>query len=204
MKDFWNMKMLPLITVLFIISCTASKDPVRSEFRKLQKGKIKDDSSYVYALPFEKGKSFFILQGYYSRLTHKNRAAIDFKMKRGTKIFAARGGVVTRVKEDGNKGGLKPEYRQHGNNIIIQHEDGSRAGYWHLRQNGALVNVGDTVQKGQLIALSGKTGYTAVPHLHFMVWKSTSGGWKQVATRFETPKGPRYLRPFRFYRNKSK
>lgn len=165
---------------------------------------MKDDSSYVYALPFEKGKSYFILQGYYSRLTHKNRAAIDFKMRWGTKICAARDGVVTRMKEDGNKGGLKPEYRQHGNSIIIQHEDGSRAGYWHLKENGALVNVGDTVKKGQVIALSGKTGYTAMPHLHFVVWKSSAENrWQQVATRFQTKKSAKYLRPFRFYRKKN-
>lgn len=189
---------------LCMISCTASRDPLRSDFRKLQKGTTKDDTSYVYSLPFEKGKSYFILQGYYSRLTHKNRAAIDFKMKRRTKIYAARTGVVTRAKEDGDKGGLKPEYRQYGNSIIIQHEDGSRAAYWHLSLNGSLVNVGDTVKKGQLIALSGKTGYTAMPHLHFMVWKSQPGNqWQQVATRFQTKKGPKYLRPFRYYRKKN-
>jgi len=203
--DFWNMRILALIVTIVIVSCSASKDPMRSEFRKLQNGKIKDDTSFVYALPFEKGRSYFILQGYFSRLTHKNRAALDFKMKRGTKICAARDGVVTRVKEDGNKGGLKPKYRPFGNLINIQHEDGSRAAYWHLQQNGALVNVGDTVKKGQVIALSGKTGYTFMPHLHFLVWKSVPGGqWQQIATRFETKKGPGYLRPFRFYRNKNK
>ncbi|MBL7723438.1 MAG: M23 family metallopeptidase [Chitinophagaceae bacterium] len=53
--------------------------------------------------------------------------------------------------------------------MIIQHPDGSRAGYWHLQHNGALVKVGDTVTKGQVIALSGKTGYAMTPHLHFLV-----------------------------------
>ena len=143
-----------------------------------------------------------MLQGYFSRLTHKNRAALDFKMKRGTKIIAARGGVVIRLKEDGDRGRLKSQYRQYGNLVVIEHEDGSRASYWHLQQNGVLVNVGDTVQIGQVIALSGKTGYTALPHLHFFVWKTSSNSqWQQVATRFQTKKGPRYLRPFRFYRN---
>ncbi len=188
--------------ILFLLSCTASRDPRRQEFRALQKGKNKEDTSFVYALPFEQGRSFFMLQGYYSRLTHRNRAALDFKMKRGTKLTAARGGIVIRAKEDGKRGALKPEYRSDGNYIVIQHDDGSRAAYWHLHQDGALVNVGDTVKMGQLIALSGKTGYTFMPHLHFMVWTSKNGEWQQIATRFATKKGPRYLRPFRFYKKK--
>lgn len=182
--------------------CTASRDPRRQEFRDLQKGRKADDSSYVYSLPYEKGRSFFLLQGYFSRLTHKNRAALDFKMRRGTRILAARDGVVLRLKEDGTKGGLKSEDRQHGNFVVIGHSDNSRAAYWHLQHNGVLVNVGDTVTTGQVIGISGKTGFTALPHLHFMVWKSSPGGqWQQIGTRFHTKKGPRYLRPFRFYRN---
>ncbi len=84
--------------------------------------------------------------------------------------------------------------------IIIQHEDGSRAGYWHLQHNGALVNVGDTVEQGQEIGLSGKTGLALFPHLHFLVWTNRDGQWKQVPTRFNTSKGDRYLKPFRFFK----
>jgi murein DD-endopeptidase MepM/ murein hydrolase activator NlpD len=39
--------------------------------------------------------------------SHKERAALDFKMKRGTKILAARDGVVVRIKEDGQQGRVK-------------------------------------------------------------------------------------------------
>lgn len=201
MKVFSVLRFL-LVFVVFASSCTASRDPRRKEYRALQKGKIKEDTSYVYSLPYEKGRSFFMLQGYFSRLTHRNRVALDFKMKRGTRLVAARGGVVIRVKEDGTKGALKSQYRQHGNFVVIEHEDGSRAAYWHLQHDGALINVGDTIKQGQIIALSGKTGYTFMPHLHFMVWTSRNGEWQQVPTRFATKKGPRYLRPFRFYRNK--
>jgi murein DD-endopeptidase MepM/ murein hydrolase activator NlpD len=121
-------------------------------------------------------------------------------MKRGTNIAAAREGVVVRVKEDGTKGGLNKKYRSDGNNIVIQHADGSRAGYWHLQHNGALVNVGDTVKKGQVIALSGKTGMAAVPHLHFLVWTNKNGGWQQIPTRFQTSKGIKYLRRWKKYK----
>ena len=195
---------LYLIATLFVLllfnSCAVNKSPEATRFRALQKGKIKDDSSYVYALPFAVGTKHRLVQGYFSRFTHRNRAALDFKMKKGTAIYAARGGVVARVKEDGDKGGLDAAYRQYGNNIIINHNDGTRAGYWHLQHNGIVVNVGDTVQQGQLIGYSGNTGYTAFPHLHFIVWKSEAGSWRQIGTRFQTRKGAKYLRPFKKYK----
>jgi murein DD-endopeptidase MepM/ murein hydrolase activator NlpD len=195
------MKYFLFVSLIFLASCSVSKNPLRKEVKQLQKGVIKDDTSYVYTLPYEEDKAFRVIQGYFSRFTHKERAALDFNMKRGTNITAAREGVVVRAKEDGTKGGLKSKYRSHGNNIVIQHPDGSRAGYWHLQHNGALVNVGDTVKKGQIIALSGKTGYAFTPHLHFLVWRSGGGQWQQVPTRFQTSKGIKYLRSWKKYRN---
>jgi murein DD-endopeptidase MepM/ murein hydrolase activator NlpD len=186
--------------LLLLSSCAVNKSPEALRFRALQKGKVKDDSSYVYALPYAVGTKHRLVQGYFSRFTHRNRAALDFKMKKGTAIYAARGGVVARVKEDGDKGGLDAAYRQFGNNIIINHNDGTRAGYWHLQHNGIVVNVGDSVQQGQLIGYSGNTGYTAFPHLHFIVWKSEAGNWRQIGTRFLTRKGAKYLRPFKKYK----
>ena len=151
----------------------------------------------------KKAKSHYMVQGYFSSFTHRERAALDFKMKRGTKICSVRDGVVIRLKEDGDRGGLKKKYRPYGNYVIIEHADSSRAGYWHLQKDGVLVNVGDTVRKGQVIAISGKTGYSSMPHLHFLVWSSDSRRqWRQVATRFQTQKGIKYLRPMRKYRNK--
>ena len=194
---YWSCLLLTFI----ISSCSVSKNPLRQQVKQLQKGILRDDTSYVYALPYEKGKTFRVIQGYFSRFTHKERAALDFNMKRGTRITAAREGVVVRVKEDGTKGGLKKKVRSQGNNIVIQHADGSRAGYWHLQHDGALVNVGDTVKKGQLIALSGKTGFALSPHLHFLVWRFGGGQWQQVPTRFQTSKGIRYLKGWKKYKN---
>ncbi len=191
-----------IFSTVLMISCRVSKDPARTQIRQLQKGIIKDDTSYVYSLPYAFNTSHCLVQGYYSHFSHKNRAALDFKMKKGTGVFAARNGVVVRVKEDGYKGGWNRKYRPDGNYIIVQHGDSSRAGYWHLQHNGALVNVGDTVRQGQLIALSGRTGYALFAHLHFLVWRfNKNGQWQQIATRFKTSKGIVYLRPFRKYRN---
>jgi murein DD-endopeptidase MepM/ murein hydrolase activator NlpD len=196
-----TLKPLFLLAPLFLAACSVSKNPLRKEVKLLQKGVITDDSSYVYGLPYEEGESHRIVQGYFGPWSHKERAALDFKMKRGTKITAARDGVVVRVKEDGDRGGWNKKYRPYGNNIVIQHADGSRAGYWHIQKNGALVNTGDSVKKGQVIALSGKTGYAAMPHLHFLVWSFDSRGqWQQVPTRFQTASGKKYLRSMKKYR----
>jgi len=195
------MRILVWLTLIVLPGCAVSNNPLRHEIKLLRKGIIKDDTSYVYSLPYENGKSYWLVQGYFSHYTHKERAALDFKMKRGTKIYAARGGVVVRVKEDGDRGGLNKKYRPYGNNIVIRHADSSRAGYWHLQKDGAVVNAGDTVQQGQLIGYSGKTGYTLFPHLHFLVWTfDENGKWKQLPTRFQTSKGVKYLRSIRRYK----
>ena len=191
-----------LVCTLVFSACSVSHDAERNTIRQLQKGHIHDDTSYIYSLPYGYGKAYRLAQGYFSRWSHKNRAALDFKMKRGTGIYAARGGVVIRVKKDGFKGGWNKKYRAEGNFIVIQHNDSTRAGYWHLQHDGALVNIGDTVAQGQLIALSGRTGYALFPHLHFLVWRfSWQGNFIPTATRFKTSKGIVYLRPLRKYRN---
>jgi murein DD-endopeptidase MepM/ murein hydrolase activator NlpD len=190
------------ILIITAAGCSVSKNPLRKQVKLLQKGIVKDDTSFVYQLPYEKSKAHLIVQGYFGIFSHKERAALDFKMKKGTHILAARGGIVVRVKEDSDKGGWNKKYRAFGNNIVIQHQDGTRAGYWHLQKDGALVNVGDTVRQGQAIALSGRTGYAFMPHLHFLVWNfDNHNQWQQVATRFQTTKGIKYLRAMRKYRS---
>src|SRR5258705_865568 len=111
----------------------------------LKAGKFREDSSYIYSLPFENKKKVFLIQGYESKIfSHKNERALDFKVKKGTKVCAARAGVVISAREDSDKGGLKKENLTDGNYISIQHADGSVAHYWHLQKDGAMVNIGDT------------------------------------------------------------
>lgn len=167
----------------------------------LKNGKFKDDSSYVYTLPFEHRKKVFLIQAYESVFSHKGEKALDFKVKKGTKICAARDGVVIGTRKDSDNGGLKPENISDGNYIIIKHNDSTTAWYWHFKKDAVLVNVGDTVKTGQVIGLSGNTGYSAFPHLHFEVQGyDASGKYTQLPTRFYTQKGIIYLRPGKFYR----
>jgi murein DD-endopeptidase MepM/ murein hydrolase activator NlpD len=187
------------ILYLFIVflPCILEAQVKRSVVRDLQKGKIKEDTSFVYTLPYTKNKKFLMVQGPYTTHSHRYLIALDFKMKKGSTICAARSGVVITVQESSNRGGLKNEYLNDWNYVIIQHTDSSTAIYGHLQQNGALVNIGDTVQQGQPIALSGNTGYSAFPHLHFQVWDKIG---EQIAVRFFTQKGIIYLKPFRSYK----
>ena len=202
MKKLAEIYSIALLLMLSLIGCSVSNNPQRKEIKLLQKGIIKDDSSFVYHLPYETNKTHLLVQGYFSHYTHKHRAALDFKMKRGTKICAARAGVVVRIKNDGKRGGSNTRYRPDGNYIVIQHEDSSRTGYWHLKHKNVFVKVGDIVKEGQVIGLSGKSGYSYFPHLHFIVWRlDKNGKWTQIGTHFQTQKGIRYLRPLRFYRN---
>lgn len=183
--------------LLFALSAGAQTASVSEREVKEAGG---SDLNFIYALPYSKGTSHLLVQAYQSSFSHKGEYALDFKMKRGTKICAARGGVVVAVKEDSHKGGLKWKYLSEGNHVIIRHEDGTYGNYWHLQFNGVLVNAGDTVQQGQVIGLSGKTGYTAFPHLHFEVTTEFSPGQNQIPTRFVTRKGKRYLKPLHWYK----
>jgi len=160
-----------------------------------------DASSFAYSLPFEKGKCYLLIQAYQSKLfSHKGEFALDFKMRKGSKICAARSGVVVEIKEDSKRGGMKMKYLSEGNHVIIQHDDGTYGNYWHLKYNGALVKVGDTVQQGQVIGLAGKTGYAAFSHLHFEVTTEFTPGQNQIRTQFLTKEGKRYLKPLHWYK----
>lgn len=186
-----------LLICLFVFSLQASSQLTDAEIGDLKHGRVKKDTSYIYWLPYKKGVRHLFVQGANSSFSHKNELSFDFKMPKGSVICAARDGVVIATKSDSDKGGLKDEYLNDGNHIIIRHADGSLAQYWHLALNGVLVKTGDTVQKGQRIGLSGNTGYSAFPHLHFQVIDASG---KEILPRFSTKKGVIYIRPGRWYK----
>jgi murein DD-endopeptidase MepM/ murein hydrolase activator NlpD len=84
-------------------------------------------------------------------------------MWQGTEVLAARFGTVVEVADRFDGIGLR------SNVVVIEHADGSRAHYAHVRFRGVVVKVGDRVDQGQLIAYSGMVGQTIYPHLHFVV-----------------------------------
>ena len=82
---------------------------------------------------------------------------VDFAVPIGTAVMASCGGTVTRA-------GWGSGY---GYCVYIQHPDGRSTRYGHLSK--VLVKAGQTVSQGQKIALSGNTGVSTGPHLHFEI-----------------------------------
>jgi murein DD-endopeptidase MepM/ murein hydrolase activator NlpD len=190
------MKLAWLCLLWLAMSCSVMQN---SDFVSRTEILMKDHF-IVYSLPFEKGNSYFVVQGYESMFSHKGDFAIDFKMKQGSKVMAARAGVVVFMREYFTKGGVGKKYVGTGNGITIRHSDGTYAHYWHLQQNGALVAVGDTVQRGQWIGLSGSTGFSAFPHLHFEVTREPRISREDFPVIFLTEKGPQFLQPLHRYK----
>lgn len=139
------------------------------------------DEKVLYRLPFEAGRSYRVAQGYNGKRTHegRDRYAVDFSMRKGTPVCAARAGVVVDLKESSKIGGSDEKFRNQSNYVCIAHDDGTVAEYHHLHYDGVLVEVGQRVEAGQRIAISGNTGYSTGPHLHFGVYSAVSGRRRQ-------------------------
>ncbi len=142
------------------------------------KGRVgaKHDSKILYLLPFKKGESCRVIQGYHGRLTHRDsdRYAVDFAMPEGTTVCAAREGIVVDLKESSTVGGPEKKFKDQSNFVSIAHSDGTIGEYHHLKHDGVLVEIGQQVTAGQPIALSGSSGYSTSPHLHFGVYSAAN------------------------------
>jgi len=86
-----------------------------------------------------------------------NHAGIDIGVTIGTNVYAAEAGTVTTASYSNSA----------GNWIVLDHGNGYITKYMHNSE--IKVSVGDVVAKGQIIALSGNSGNSEGPHLHFEV-----------------------------------
>jgi murein DD-endopeptidase MepM/ murein hydrolase activator NlpD len=136
---------------------------------------VPDD--YVYSLPYAPGTMHRITQGYNGKFSHQgsNKYAIDWQMPEGTAVCAARGGLVVKVKDDSDRGGPNIKFDPFNNYVLIRHDDGTLGHYCHLKKGGVAVHPGQVVKTGDLIALSGSTGFSSGPHLHFCVFMARDG-----------------------------
>jgi len=147
------------------------------------------DTSYVYDLPYQKGQTFLLFQGYNGNMSHQNQNALDFYMPLGTPIVAAREGIVFKVVQKNDTSCLERSCAQFNNYVSIYHPDGTIGYYAHIRHNGAIIKEGDTVKRGDLIAYSGGTGWSTGPHLHFSCFFPDTGNNKTVMTKFKIADG---------------
>lgn len=124
----------------------------------------------AYALPYAPGKAYTVVQGFDGSFSHQGKYAIDWDLPERTPVHAARAGIVVAVEDHYTEGGVDERLTTKANHILIQHDDGTIGNYVHLTPNGAFVQVGQRVTQGQAIGVSGNTGYSSGPHLHFEVF----------------------------------
>ncbi len=87
---------------------------------------------------------------------------IDISVSTGSEVRATADGIVV----------FSGYQERNGNVVIIRHGYGFATIYAHNSKN--LINVGQRVKRGDIIALSGSTGTTTGPHLHYEVWKNNT------------------------------
>lgn len=109
-------------------------------------------SKYTLSATFGKGGSMW---------SHKHSGQ-DFAVPVGTPVDAVSAGTV--VKAGPNGGGDGPAY---GNAVVIKHANNTYSQYAHLSK--IQVKIGQKVAMGKQIALSGNTGNSSGPHLHFEI-----------------------------------
>ncbi len=157
----------------------------------------KHDDKYVYTIPYQAGEQYSIGQAYGGKFSHFMKGkthALDFTMKEGTAICAARDGIVIAVKDNSNKHGKTYKFQEYGNYVTIYHKDGTMANYFHIKKSGSKVKVGDKIKAGEIIALSGNTGWSSGPHLHFQVFAFDENmDVKSVPTKFRQEDGKAIL-----------
>jgi murein DD-endopeptidase MepM/ murein hydrolase activator NlpD len=150
------------------------------------------DDTYEYRLPYADDQSYPVTQGYGARLSHRGaeQFTVDFGMPAGTPVQAAREGVVVLAEDSHATGCWSDECARLANFVVVLHADGTTGEYFHLQRGSVQVRVGERVQRGQRLALSGNTGYSTAPHLHFGVYRTgRDGGTQSVAVRFLTREG---------------
>ncbi|MBM3819444.1 MAG: M23 family metallopeptidase [Acidimicrobiia bacterium] len=132
-------------------------------------GSFTDSAASPYVLPFEVGRSFLVSRTFGHYLPSNGGVglyALDVIMPIGTPVHAIRGGVVVAVEERFSN---DDHADYHENWVMVRHADDTIARYIHLTTNGALVDVGSVVGQGQVVGLSGNSGASNEPHLHFDV-----------------------------------
>jgi hypothetical protein len=78
------------------------------------------EHKYIYDLPFEAGKTVLIMQGYNGKFSHVDKYALDFRLRKGKLVCAARGGNVLKVVEHNNIGGANIKYINNGNYVVME------------------------------------------------------------------------------------
>ena len=147
-----------------------SKKQLEKDIAELAAKSKNDGTPYsggVFLWPVNQSRNAYISSGWEYRtnpITKKKEFhnGLDIPAPSGTKIFAVANGIVEK----------SAWYGGYGNCVIISHGGGIRTLYGHCSK--LLVSEGQTVKKGDVIALVGTTGMSTGNHLHFTVYENGS------------------------------
>lgn len=176
-------------TRLALLTAVSGKQPLvyTPQFHYSLGDPARTAQGYRYPLPW-RGGPFRLSQGANGQYSHygpKNKYAMDIAMPVGTPIIAARAGVV--VKTENSQSGRGNDAS--GNFVRVLHNDGTMGVYLHLKQGSVSVREGQRVTVGSPLALSGNTGNSSGPHLHFVVQRNTGEGLVSIPYQFIQPLG---------------
>lgn len=162
-SDLWFEIATPDITGFVLaayVQCTTEESPVL-------------EPPAGFWLPLECGKSAKISQGNFGDFSHQGKAAyaFDFAIPVGTPMVAMADGQVLHTFADTMPGdpcydGGGPECFPYANLVVLLHGDGTTTLYKHLSE--VHVDLGAFVPRGEVVGLSGSTGYSTGPHAHTM------------------------------------
>ncbi len=127
------------------------------------RGKYNKDQ-FLYSIPTLRPVNGWITNGFFNNYLTGNSSTrhngIDFAVAIGTPVFASAKGIITYNGWDKLLGKI----------VIINHGLGYETRYAHCSR--IFVKKGDFVKKGQTIALTGNTGLSTAPHLHYEIRKN--------------------------------
>lgn len=128
--------------------------------------------------PWPCGVEYRVTQGHNigSHVGFYNAWAWDFGIPVGGEVAAPAAGVVRAMRNDSTSGGCNSSFVNDANFVAISHGDGTEASFTHLLAGSSQLQVGDSVEAGQVIGQVGLSGWVCGAHLHFTIQKTCSTG----------------------------
>lgn len=144
-------------------------DAANAEIKRLEREMaaqiqtVKSESGFMWPLDASLNTLSSLYGGRTDPISGKpgNHTGIDIPAARGTKIYAAKSGVVTTsVMGSGSSW-------SYGNYVVVSHSDGTSTLYAHMSSRA--VSKGDVVNQGDVVGYVGTTGRSTGNHLHFEI-----------------------------------
>jgi len=138
-------------------------------------GGVGKELSHSWGIPTQRyAYDFFILDNE-GKSNTGNKTILASYYCYGKSIIAPADGVVVNLNNKHNDSRVDGKkiycdaWDIRGNFIVIKHNDKEYSSIAHIMQNSFMVNIGDKVRQGEIIAKCGNSGNTSEPHIHFQL-----------------------------------